>query len=127
MEDFNVFHRYSANFPWRSQAIWLMGQMIRWGHIREPFSITEAVNAIYRPDIYRSVQQQLGLLAPDIDYKVEGIHAEPWVLEVDNNVVQMGSDVFFDNKTYDAKDIIKYLESFKIQHPAFDVHQLATG
>ena len=31
--DFNVFHRYAANFPWRSHAVWFLSQMLRWGQI----------------------------------------------------------------------------------------------
>ena len=30
MPDFNVFYRYSANFPWRSYACWFLSQMQRW-------------------------------------------------------------------------------------------------
>jgi len=126
MEDFNVFHRYSANFPWRSQALWLMGQMIRWGHMREPFSIRDAANSIYRPDIYRLATKELGMPAPDIDYKTEGTHAESWCLDTTGASMEMGSDTFFDNKTYNADNIISYLDSFKIKQPAFDVQRLIT-
>ncbi|HEY0597811.1 CmpA/NrtA family ABC transporter substrate-binding protein, partial [Sphingopyxis sp.] len=32
IEDFLVLYREAANFPWRSQAMWLYSQMVRWGH-----------------------------------------------------------------------------------------------
>src|SRR6185369_3464639 len=30
LPDFHVFHRYAANFPWVSHAVWLLTQMRRW-------------------------------------------------------------------------------------------------
>ncbi len=124
MADFNVFHRYSANFPWRSQAVWWISQMIRWGHIREIFSIHEAVKAIYRPDIYRSAIDELGEIAPDGDYKTEGGHSGIWRLETENGPLTMGPDIFFDAKVYNAEDLADYLLSFDIQHPVIDVPRL---
>jgi len=28
-----IFHRHAANFPWRSQGLWYLTQMRRWGHL----------------------------------------------------------------------------------------------
>jgi nitrate/nitrite transport system substrate-binding protein len=47
--DFNVFFRYHATYPYRSDAIWYLTQMRRWGQIAE-----------YRPDEwYRDVAAQV--------------------------------------------------------------------
>src|SRR5690606_23106060 len=35
----HVFHRYAATFPWRSHALWLLSQMIRWGQIDGAFDL----------------------------------------------------------------------------------------
>ncbi len=36
MPDFNVFHRYAANFPWRSHAMWTLTQMGAMGAVGSP-------------------------------------------------------------------------------------------
>ena len=67
-----VFHRHDANFPWRSHAVWIITQMIRWGQAREPFDILALADRVYRPDLYRAAVAELGIATPDSDYKEEG-------------------------------------------------------
>ena len=68
-----VFHRDAANFPWRSHALWLLAQMVRWGQVRQPFDLRAVAERVFRPDLYRSavaaietdVPQILGRSGPD--------------------------------------------------------------
>jgi len=124
MEDFNVFHRYSANFPWLSHAVWFLTQMVRWGHIREPLDINKTAESIYRPDIFRQVMQDMGQPYPLIDYKEEGKHTGPWILEEGNGGIDMGADTFFDNKPFQADNLFDYLDGLSIKHLAFDLQAL---
>jgi NitT/TauT family transport system ATP-binding protein/nitrate/nitrite transport system substrate-binding protein len=71
-EDLVVFHRSHANFPWRSHAVWMMTQMIRWGQVREPFDLKALAGRVYRPDLYRAAVGALGTDVPAADYKREG-------------------------------------------------------
>lgn len=124
MDDFNVFHRYSANFPWLSHAVWFMSQMIRWGHILQPLAIEKLAAEIYRPDIFRDVMQELGEAYPSLDYKSEGMHAGQWTLAEANRPLLMGADTFFDNKPFQPERLFDYLQAQAIKHPAFDLNSM---
>ena len=120
LDDFSVFHRYAANFPWRSHAEWIITQMYRWGQIDQLTDIQALASRIYRPDIYRDAAKALGMSAPSIDHKPEGVHAESWILSEATHPITMGSDQFFDTKQYDAADPLGYLRGFSMQHLAVD-------
>jgi len=112
--DFNVFHRYAANFPWRSHAVWFLTQMLRWGQITDPLDLGEVSRRVYRTDLYRDAVAGLNLACPDIDTKLEGCNASPWRLEAGGASIEMGSDLFFDGGVFDAADPVGYLEQFEI-------------
>ena len=118
--DFNVFYRYSANYPWRSHAIWLISQMIRWGHIREAIDIHAMAAEIYRPDLYRQALAGFGTQIPSQDFKNEGLHDEPW--EDDTQQLQLGADSFFDGKQFKHEQVREYLQSFAIKHLAYELN-----
>jgi len=118
LDDFSVFHRYAANFPWRSHAEWIITQMYRWGQIDQLTDIQTLASRIYRPDIYREAAAALGMSAPTIDHKSEGLHAKSWLLSEATQPITMGSDQFFDGKQYDAADPLGYLKTFSVQHLA---------
>ena len=61
LPDFNVFHRYAANFPWCSQAMWFITQMLRWGQIGGALDIAATAAAVYRPGIYREAVADIGV------------------------------------------------------------------
>jgi nitrate/nitrite transport system substrate-binding protein len=117
LPDFNVFHRYAANFPWRSHAVWFLTQMIRWGQIEQPINIRETAAAVYRPDLYRDAAQLLGVAVPRVDYKNEGNNAAAWTLNKATAPITMGSDRFFDGRVFDPTRPIDYLASFAIRDP----------
>ncbi|MCB1876402.1 MAG: ABC transporter substrate-binding protein [Chromatiales bacterium] len=94
-----VFHRYAANYPWRSHARWVLEQMRRWGQIDATADIDSVAEAAYQPEIYRRAAAQLGLATPSADGKTEGEHAEPWTGE---GGILMGEDRFIDGAVYPA-------------------------
>ena len=114
LSDMHVFFRHAATFPWRSQAAWFVAQMIRWGQLEKPAPIEEIIDTVYRPDIYREVAADLGIAAPTIDWKTEGAHATPWVLEQATTPIAMAPDRFLDGKPFDPNDLPRYLEDLEI-------------
>ena len=60
-----VFHAGGANSPSLSHAAWLLGQMMRWGHIEPTVDIPATARAVYRPDLYAKAAGALGLEAPE--------------------------------------------------------------
>lgn len=71
-EHFHQFGGHDANFPWQSQARWLLAQM----HLSQqlPERLPEALIAsCWRPDCYREFLHDLSD-APLADAKVEGAH-----------------------------------------------------
>ncbi|MBI1173705.1 MAG: nitrate ABC transporter substrate-binding protein [Sideroxydans sp.] len=115
MPDFNVFHRYAANFPWHSQAAWYITQMLRWGQIEHPLDIRKTAAEVYRTDLYRAAAKELGVPCPTVDGKTEGSHKSGWTLEQATSPIAMGPDLFFDGVKFDPNKLMDYLKSFKVQ------------
>lgn len=113
--DYNVFQRYAANFPWRSHALWFMSQMQRWGQLDESVKPEVIVESVYRPEVYRAAAQALGLQCPEVDYKIEGEHADGWALTSGEESLQMGADLFMDGRRFDAQELSAYLEGFEVR------------
>lgn len=105
LPDFNVFHRYAANFPWRSHGVWFATQMVRWGQLPADTDVRALAHAVYRPDRYREAAEPLGFAVPGLDEKTEGRHADGWRL----NDIAMGADRFFDGLTFDPTRPAQYL------------------
>ena len=114
MPDFNVFYRYAATFPWRSQAVWYLIQMLRWGQIERPIDIKRTAAEVYRTDIYREAAKELGAPYPTIDGKAEGVHSAPWTLTDASQPIAMGPDLFFDGMTFDPDKPLDYLQALTV-------------
>ncbi|WP_245673278.1 CmpA/NrtA family ABC transporter substrate-binding protein [Endozoicomonas ascidiicola] len=94
VEDFNVFFRYFATYPYYSDAIWYLTQMRRWGQISEDKSddwYKELAAKVYRPDIY--AKAALSLIEEDLtmpeffpDFETEDGFREPQTHFIDNLV-----------------------------------------
>ncbi len=110
-----VFHRDEANFPWRSHAVWIITQMIRWGQAREPFDILALAERVYRPDIYRAAVAELGLATPDCDYKEEGTSAPATGVHTS----------FFADGRFDPRAAMSYLRKLPIRAAAADLEAFA--
>ncbi|MBM1142924.1 ABC transporter substrate-binding protein [Alcanivorax sp. ZXX171] len=87
---FHVFAGFQANFPWRSDAAFLLGEMARWG--QGPAGDRAALAAqCYRPDWFRAALDGLTSL-PAVDAKPEQGHAAPWRLPGSAGPVELGPD-----------------------------------
>ena len=114
LPDFNVFHRYAANFPWVSHAMWLITQMLRWGQIDQPVDIRDLARRVYRTDLYRTAAQALGIDVPANECKREGEHDDDWQF----GTTRLGADRFFDGRVFDPDNPVGYLNEFEIENLA---------
>lgn len=125
--DFNVFHRYQANFPWCSHAAWIVTQMYRWGQFDQVVDIKKTVESIYRPDIYRAAADQIGINYPSTNYKTEGEHADSWTLQDQDNHFNMGADSFIDNKIFNPDKLLDYISGFEVNDMKVSIEELKTS
>lgn len=95
---FHVFSRYQANFPWRSHAQFLLGQMTRWGQLQGD-NLNPMVAQCYRTDLYRSAMRGITAM-PVEDTKQEGLHADNWSMAGDPEAVSMGPDLMVDGNIF---------------------------
>ncbi len=116
-EQFNIFHRNAANFPWRSHALWFLTQMLRWGQIDAPLDLHALAEQVYRTDLHREAAYVLGLPTPDRDHKAEGLHEGPWLLRGRSDI-PMGADRFIDGEYFDPARPLDYLRGQTIKHPS---------
>jgi nitrate/nitrite transport system ATP-binding protein len=112
--DYNVFHRYAANFPWRSHALWFLSQMVRWGQLEAIIDHDAIANTVYRPDVFRAAAAALRLPCPETDYKIEGLHESGWTLAHGEETLAMGPDLFMDGRRFDPAGFRDYVEGFAI-------------
>lgn len=91
--DFIVFHRFAANFPWRSQAAWFAHELARAG--LAPGEGGAPLSA-FRPALYARAAAELGAPYPLTDTKVEAAHDTPWLLEQASAPIAMGREIAFD-------------------------------
>lgn len=113
-QDYLVYNRYSASFPWRSHALWFLTQMLRWGQIGPEVDIRAVADAVYRPDLFRKAAASLGQAAPLVDDKAEGGHDGPWVLDLATAPIPMAPDAFFDGRIFDPRQPVRYARDFAI-------------
>ncbi|MDH2292112.1 CmpA/NrtA family ABC transporter substrate-binding protein [Cobetia sp. 10Alg 146] len=98
-----IFHRYAANFPWRSQTRWYAAQMQRWGHLEgvSDNDLEATLARCVRPDLYRSAARKLGMVVPVADERSEGTHPAPWWLSGEAGQVPMPADGFIDGAVFE--------------------------
>lgn len=109
INDFLLLHREAANFPWRSQAMWLYSQMVRWGHAPLDESGFAAAAAVFRPDIYRSALAGTDAILPGASAKVEGAISNPLGASSVKGRLILGPDRFFDGRQFDPDRAMEYL------------------
>ncbi|QXP71839.1 ABC transporter substrate-binding protein [Polaribacter sp. R2A056_3_33] len=106
MEDFNVFYKYNATYPFYSDGIWFLTQMRRWGQIPDAKTAdwyASTIKDIYRPDIWKKAAALL---------VAEGNISAADIPTTDG--YKPATADFIDGTMYDAKDPIGYINSFKI-------------
>lgn len=99
-EQFHVFHRFQANFPWSSQARWFLSQMLRWRQLPGDEAVAAVAARVYRSDLYREILQDSRSL-PLQDEKPEGAHEQPWSLPGTRGDVILGPDRFIDGAAFE--------------------------
>lgn len=107
LPDFNVFFKHNASYPWQSDCIWYLTQMVRWGQVKEqkPDSwYFETAKSVYRSDIYEKAAKLLikeGFFTDkDFPLGTDGFR-EP-------------TSEFIDGKTYDGRKPSDYVKAFDI-------------
>ncbi|WP_121118919.1 CmpA/NrtA family ABC transporter substrate-binding protein [Croceibacterium ferulae] len=112
VEDLILFHREAANFPWRSQALWIWSQLVRWGQAVPGAEAQAAAGAVFRPDIYRRALAGSGAVMPGASAKLEGAVAMPTGVGAHGGALLLGPDRFFDGRVFDPEAIDTYLAGF---------------
>jgi NitT/TauT family transport system ATP-binding protein/nitrate/nitrite transport system substrate-binding protein len=100
-----IFYRGAATFPWRSQGLWFLAEMRRWGLVDPATDIRELATRVYRPDLYRQAAEALGVSTPIDDWKNEGAHAAPWTLAATPESIAMPRDCFSDSKVFEPEKV----------------------
>jgi nitrate/nitrite transport system substrate-binding protein len=107
--DFTVFHfkptdylksPNHANYPWRSQAVWLLTQMIRWNQIESqeyPKDADKLLDKAYPVTIYEEVAKALKIELPSDRMKKEA------------------GSAFIDNREFDPAQPVAYLNQFELR------------
>ncbi|WP_174285390.1 CmpA/NrtA family ABC transporter substrate-binding protein [Sphingomonas bacterium] len=110
--DFLLFHRQAANFPWRSQALWIYSQMVRWHMIPPSAQAERAAADVFRSDLYRRALGAGGAVMPGASMKLEGSLAAPHGVGSRDGRLMLGPDLFFDGRVFDPSAISEYLAGF---------------
>ena len=112
LPDFLLFHREASNFPWRSQALWIYSQLVRWNMIEPSVANERAAAAVFRSDIYRRALGPSGAVMPGASMKLEGAIAAPHGVGAHGGRLTLGPDRFFDGRVFDPAAIDDYLAGF---------------
>lgn len=111
--EFLVFHAGAVNFPWRSQALWIYSQFVRWNMV-EASAAAEAIAAgVFRSDLYRRALAGSGVALPGASMKLEGALSNPLAAASHQGNLMLAPDQFFDGKIFDPHDISGYVRSLK--------------
>ena len=112
--EFLMFAREATPFPWRSQALWIYSQMLRW-HMVEPDEAMQArAAAVFRPDVYRRALANVDMPMPGASMKVEGSLAAPLQIGAPRGAITLGPDRFFDGRAFDPDRIEDYVAGFEL-------------
>ena len=107
--DFMFQHREAANFPWVSQAEWLYSQMVRWDGLAFDSADARKAARVFRPEVYRSALLGTGDPLPGASSKVEGSLAGPTSVSMQQGLITMESNSFFDGRPFDPELLEAYI------------------
>lgn len=107
--EFVLFHREASGFPWRSQALWIYSQLVRWGMVKAEAATERQAADVFRPDVYRRALGGEGLPMPGASMKLEGALTAPLPVGAHRGALTLGPDRFFDGRVFDPDDIQGYL------------------
>lgn len=111
--DFMFQYRQAANFPWKSQALWLYSQMLRWDG--QPWSKAEAeiAESVFRTNVYRQALAGLDEPMPSASKKVEGGISGTISAGSSQSPLTLEPDLFFDGRSFDPDNIPDYLQQLR--------------
>ncbi len=90
---YNQFYLNKTNYPNRTEILWMVTQLARWGLVTFPKNWVEVIERVCRADLFGAAARDLGLL--DIGWD-DPIH-------------------LFDGKVFNASEPIEYLNSLDIK------------
>nr|NUR37268.1 ABC transporter substrate-binding protein [Sphingomonas sp.] len=108
-DNFLLLHRRAANFPWRSQALWIYSQLVRWGFVEPSTDAQTAASGVFRSDLYRRALAGGRTPLPGASLKVEGALGAEHGVASDKGTLTLGPDRFFDGLVFDPASISEYL------------------
>ena len=104
-----LFHREAAAFPWRSQALWIYSQFVRWKAVEHSAKAERLAADVFRSDVYRRALGQAGVPMPGASMKLEGALGAPLAVGSHRGALTLGPDRFFDGRVFDPHHIGAYL------------------
>ncbi len=110
--DFMLFAREATPFPWRSQALWIYSQMVRWGMIEHSPEQAAKAGSVFRPDIFRRALVNSNVPMPGASMKLEGAVDLPLAVGSRRGELTLGPDRFFDGRIFDPERMDEFLASF---------------
>ncbi|MEC3948706.1 CmpA/NrtA family ABC transporter substrate-binding protein [Sphingobium sp. HWE2-09] len=110
--DFMLFSREATPFPWRSQALWIYSQLVRWNMVSHDAATAAQAAAVFRPDVYRRALAQSDVAMPGASMKLEGAVDLPLAVGSRRGELTLGPDRFFDGRVFDPEKIEDYLAGF---------------
>ena len=112
MPDFMLFSREATPFPWRSQALWIYSQLVRWKMVDHSADNAARAASVFRPDIFRRALADSDVAMPGASMKVEGAVASPLAVGSKRGELTLGPDRVFDGRIFDPERIEDFLASF---------------
>ena len=109
IDNFLLLHRRAANFPWRSQALWIYSQFLRWGFLEHSREAERMASGVFRSDIYRRALAGGQTPLPGASLKVEGSLVKEHGVSSNKGTLSLGPDRFFDGRVFDPSRIGEYL------------------
>lgn len=110
--DFMLFSREATPFPWRSQALWIYSQLVRWNMVGHDPATAAKAGRVFRPDVYRRALADQNVAMPGASMKVEGAVDRPLGVGSRRGELTLGPDRFFDGRIFDPERIDDYLAGF---------------
>lgn len=111
--DFMLFGREATPFPWRSQALWIYSQLVRWNMVGHDAATAARAGGVFRPDVYRRALADSDMPMPGASMKVEGAVNLPLGVGSRRGELTLGPDRFFDGRTFDPERLDEFLASFR--------------
>jgi len=110
--DFMLFSREATPFPWRSQALWIYSQFVRWQMLEHSTDNMNRAAAVFRPDVFRRALAHSDVAMPGASMKLEGALATPLGVGSRRGELTLGPDRFFDGRIFDPEQVEGYLAGF---------------